>query len=349
MTVTFFVPGSLPPTTGAIVFDTMLAEQLRRLGHDVTLVPVAGAHPMPDAAARASAAELWRAHQPLSPADTVVIDGFCLYAFDGLEQHLGAAGAIGMVHHPMSLEPQLPQAERDAFMAIEQRILPRLARIVVPSEAIRTSVTAALALPPAMVAVVTPGIPDVARSAGSGGRRCHLLAIGSLIPRKGHETVLRALAGLADLDWTLTICGDSDIDPGHAAELGALVGTVGLADRVVFAGACSRARLEALWQAADIFVSGSCFEGYGMAVAEAVRRGLPLAITNGAAATEVIPMDGSVIVEPGDHVQLSKALRRLIFSAPLRQDLAEASWQAGRAFPTWADQAKRFAGLFRTA
>ena len=223
MTVTFFVPGSFPATTGAIVFDTMLAEHLRSLGYGVTIVPVAGAHPMPDAAARASAAEVWRAHQPLSPADTVVIDGFCLYAFDGLEQHLGAAGAIGMVHHPMSLEPQLPQAERDAFMAIEQRILPLLARIVVPSEAIRTRVTAALALPPAMVEVATPGIPDAARSAGSGGRRCHLLAIGSLIPRKGHETVLRALAGLADLDWTLTICGDSDIDPGHATALGALV------------------------------------------------------------------------------------------------------------------------------
>jgi glycosyltransferase involved in cell wall biosynthesis len=349
MAVTFFVPGSFPATTGAIVFDSMLAEHLRSQGHDVTTVPVAGAHPMPDAAARASAAELWRAHQPLSPADTVVIDGFCLYAFDGLDHHLSAAGAIGMVHHPMSLEPQLPQAERDAFMAIEQRILPLLARIVVPSETIRTRLTAALALPPAMVEVVTPGIPDAPRSAGSGGHRSHLLAIGSLIPRKGHETVLRALAGLADLDWTLTICGDGNIDPGHAAALGALVEALGLVDRVVFAGACSRVRLESLWQAADVFVSGSCFEGYGMAVAEAVRRGLPLAITNGAAAAEVIPLDGSVIVEPGDHVQLSKALRRLIFGAPLRQDLAEAAWQAGRVFPTWTDQAKRFADLFRIA
>jgi glycosyltransferase involved in cell wall biosynthesis len=349
VSVTFFVPGSFPDTTGAIVFDRMLAEQLRGLGYGVTIVPVAGAHPMPDAAARASAAALWRAHRRLSPANTAVIDGFCLYAFDGLEQSLQAAGAIGMVHHPMSLEPQLPQGERDAFGAIEQRILPRLARIVVPSEAIRSRLTAALTLPQAVVALVTPGVADAARSTGSGGRRCHLLAIGSLIPRKGHDTVLRALAGLADLDWMLTICGDSEIDPDHAAALHALVETIGLSGRVVFAGACAPARLEALWQTADIFVSGSCFEGYGMAVAEATRRGLPLAVTNGAAATEVIPLEGSVIVEPGDHVQLSKALRRLIFSAPLRQDLAEAAWQAGRALPTWADQGQRFADLLPTA
>jgi glycosyltransferase involved in cell wall biosynthesis len=153
------------------------------------------------------------------------------------------------------------------------------------------------------------------------------------------------LAGLADLDWTLTICGDAGIDPGHAAALRTLAETTGLADRVVFAGACAPAQLESLWQAADIFVSGSCFEGYGMAVAEAVRRGLPLAVTSGAATPEVIPLEGSVIVEPGDHVQLSKALRRLIFSAPLRQTLAEAAWQAGCAFPAWADQGRRFADL----
>jgi glycosyltransferase involved in cell wall biosynthesis len=345
MIITFFVPGSFPATTGAIVFDRRLADELRSLGHEVTIMPVAGAHPQPDAAARASAAELWRAHQGRRPASMAVIDGFCLYAFDGLEQSLQAAGAIGLVHHPMSLEPQLPQAERDAFAVIEQRILPRLARIVVPSDAIRTRLTAAAALAAAKVDVVTPGIPEAPRSTGSGDRRCHLLAIGSLIPRKGHETVLRALAPLADLDWMLTIAGDSELDPDHAAGLRALAETAGLAGRVIFAGACTPERLEQLWQAADLFVSGSCFEGYGMAVAEAVRRGLPLAVTNGAAATEVIPLEGSVIVEPGDHVQLSKALRRLIFSAPLRQDLSEAAWRAGRAFPTWANQGQRFADL----
>ncbi len=82
-----------------------------------------------------------------------------------------------------------------------------------------------------------------------------------------------------------------------------------------------------------------------MAVAEAVRRGLPLAVTHSAAASEVIPRDGSVIVEPGDDAQLSKALRRLIFSAPLRHDLSEAAWQAGRALPNWAEQGRRFADL----
>jgi glycosyltransferase involved in cell wall biosynthesis len=345
MALTFFVPGCFPPTTGAIVFDTRLAAELRTLGHAVTFVPVSGQHPWPDSAARASAAALWQAHRPTHAGDRAVIDGFCLYAFDGLEEPLREAGAITMFHHPMSLEPQLSAAERSAFAAVEQRLLPMLARIVVPSEAGRAQLTAAMALSAEAIAVVTPGIPDPGRSTGSGGRTCHLLAVGSLIPRKGHDTVLSALAGLPDLDWKLTICGDEGIDPAHAAALREAAEAPGLAGRVTFAGACGSEQMESLWRSADLFVSGSRFEGYGMAVAEAVRRGLPLAVTKGAAAVEVIPPEASVIVEPGDYVQLSKGVRRLIFSAPLRRDLADAAWQAGRAFPSWADQGRRFASL----
>jgi glycosyltransferase involved in cell wall biosynthesis len=343
--LTFFVPGCFPPTTGAIVFDNRLAAELRALGHVVTFVPVSGQHPWPDGVARASATALWQAHRPAHPDDRAVIDGFCLYAFDGLEASLREARAITMFHHPMSQEPQLSTAERGAFAAIEQRLLSELARIVVPSEAGRAQLTAVMTLAAEAITVVTPGSPDPGRSTGSGGRACHLLAVGSLIPRKGHDTVLRALAGLPDLDWRLTICGDESIDPAHAAALHEAAEAPALTGRVTFAGACGSAQMDSLWRSADLFVSGSRFEGYGMAVAEAVRRGLPLAVTNGAAAAEVIPPEASIIVEPGDHVQLSKGLRRLIFSAALRDELADAAWRAGRSFPSWADQGRCFAAL----
>src|SRR5579875_1065462 len=101
MRVTVFVPGSFPATAGAIVYDTRLAEELRALGHEVTLQPVAGRHPMPDDAAMASAAALWDAHRRAEPASVAVIDGFCLYAFAACADDLGAAGAIALVHHLM--------------------------------------------------------------------------------------------------------------------------------------------------------------------------------------------------------------------------------------------------------
>ncbi len=183
--VTFFVPGCFPATTGAIVFDTRLAQELRALGHEVAILPVAGRHPMPDELARASAAALWAAHRHASPAATAVIDGFCLYAFAPLAESLHDAGAIGLVHHLMSQEPQLGVPERNAFARIERALLPRLMRIVLPSETNRRRLAETLSLPVEAVAVVTPGIPEAPRSTGSRGRRCHLLAVGSLTPARG--------------------------------------------------------------------------------------------------------------------------------------------------------------------
>jgi hypothetical protein len=48
------------------------------------------------------------------------------------------------------------------------------------------------------------------------------------------------------------------------------------------------------------------------------------------------------VCEPGDHEQLSKALRRLVFSSALRKEMAEAAWQVGHALPSWGSQAQEF-------
>ena len=53
--------------------------------------------------------------------------------------------------------------------------------------------------------------------------------------------------------------------------------------------------------------------------------------------------ENGIMVQPGDQVTLSKALRRVIFSAALRHDMAEAAWQSGRQLPTWDEQSCAFA------
>src|SRR4029079_361276 len=94
------------------------------------------------------------------------------------------------------------------------------------------------------------------RARGSGGwcaRPCHILSIGTLIPRKGHDLLLRALARLFDLDWHLTIVGSSERDRVHARELTALAEQLGVDRRVRFAGEVTGGALEALWREADLF------------------------------------------------------------------------------------------------
>jgi glycosyltransferase involved in cell wall biosynthesis len=145
-----------------------------------------------------------------------------------------------------------------------------------------------------------------------------------------------------DVEWTLTIAGGAR-DPVHAHGLRALAEELGVAQRVTFAGEVSDAELEALYAGADLFALATHWEGYGMAAAEAMARGLPVAVTAGGAIAEVVPMEAGVVSPPGDVVSFTKGLRRVLFDGGLRQAMAEAAWAAGQALPRWEDRATLFA------
>jgi glycosyltransferase involved in cell wall biosynthesis len=172
--------------------------------------------------------------------------------------------------------------------------------------------------------------------------------VGSLIPRKGHDVLLRALARLTDLDWTLRIAGPV-ADPVHADGLHALAEELGLANRVAFLGALTGEALEAEYAAADLFALATWFEGFGMAAAEAQARGLPLILCTGGAIADLVGPGAAILAAPGDANSLSRGMRRPIIDTALRAQMAEASWQAGQSLPRWEDRATRFVAELEAA
>ena len=188
----------------------------------------------------------------------------------------------------------------------------------------------------AAVDVVVPGAHDLPHNVAAGGT-CRILSVGVLTPRKGHDVLLRALARLRDLDWSLTIAGSAGRDTAHTAYLTALIPELGLTDRVRILADPDDATLDALWREAHLFALATRWEGYPAGVAEALRRGVPVVVTEGGGA--LVPMAAGAVCALEDEPTLSKCLRRVVFDAALRAEMAEAAWQAGRDLPGWPAQA----------
>ncbi|MCC6717274.1 MAG: glycosyltransferase family 4 protein [Acetobacteraceae bacterium] len=336
MRLTLLVPAPLATISGGYGYDRRVIAELRAAGHTVDVLELAGRHPLPDATARQSARDAWAA---LPPDALPLIDGLGLPAFDGL---IDDRPTLGLIHHPTSLEAGTPDADRAALAEIEARMFPALSGCIVTSDTTAETLAKDFAVAPGRIATVAPGTDPAPRSPGSGSPTCHILSVGALIPRKGHELLLRALARLFDLDWHLTIAGGTP-DPVYAQTLTNLAEELKIIQRVRFVGTLTGDALETLWQNSDIFALATEYEGYGMVIAEALKRGLPVAITKGGAAGALVPDEAGIACDVGDLVTYSKALRRVIFDTELRADMAQAAFEAGQALPDWSTQGAEFA------
>jgi glycosyltransferase involved in cell wall biosynthesis len=337
MQVHFVVPGSLDQRTGGYLYDRRIIEGLRAQGRRVTVHELAGNFPLVDDAAREAAAAALAAMADGLP----MIDGLALPAFAGLRTRLPRSW-IALVHHPLALETGLAPEQVETLVRIERRLLPLARRVIVTSPHTASDL-AAYQVPAARIGVVLPGTDPAPLARGSGGRGFALLCVASLTPRKGHLVLLEALAGLVDLEWHLTCAGSPDRDPQTAHAIGAAIARLGLDDRVSLVGEQDEAGLAPLYDRADLFVLASYHEGYGMVLAEALARGLPIVGTKAGAISGTVPPSAGILVEPGDPAALAGALHQIMTDQPLRDLLSAGSASERERLPGWGDAVQAFA------
>jgi len=111
-----------------------------------------------------------------------------------------------------------------------------------------------------------------------------------------------------------------------------------LEERVIFLGELDTRVLESWYDRSTLFVLPSYYEGYGMALCEALARGLPVLSTTGGAIPYTVPAEAGVLVPPGDPRALADALRALLSPRGDRLDALRAgALRAARELPDWAE------------
>jgi glycosyltransferase involved in cell wall biosynthesis len=174
----------------------------------------------------------------------------------------------------------------------------------------------------------------------------HLFFLGNLIPRKGLNTLLEALAGLPGNQWQLVVAGSQEADPAYARAVRKQAAALKLDGRVQFLGRLEEGELARWLSDSHVLVVPSSYEGYGIVYLEGMGFGLPAVATTAGAAGEIIT-DGreGFLVPSGDTAALADRLKVLAQDRNCLLRMSLAARQRYLAHPTW-EQSMAAAGSF---
>jgi glycosyltransferase-like protein len=175
-----------------------------------------------------------------------------------------------------------------------------------------------------------------------------ILAVGGIEPRKGSDTLVRALGEMKssrDVSPVLAVVGGHSFQDHRPYREGVLqlLPELGLEldDDVVLVGTVPDVDIPSWYAAADVLAFPSVKEGFGLAVLEAMGAGIPVVTSDLPVFREyLVPGHDAILVEPGDVGGLAAALLSTMEDADLRQALVGAGADVAARF-TWAESAQQ--------
>ena len=332
--------------TGGNTYDRRVCHGLAAAGWSVRVHPVRGSWPRPGAASHAALAGVV---ERIPDGAVVLLDGLVAStAPEVLVPQASRLRLVALVHMPLG-----HGAGADGNRTREGAVLTAAASVVTTSRWARRTLLELYSLPGDRVHVAEPGVDsaDLAPGTETGGA---LLSVAAVIPGKGHDVLLDALATMTGLRWDCLCVGSLDRDPAFAERLRRRARDGGLAARVRFPGPQTGAELARSYVASDLLVLASRAETYGMVVTEALARGLPVVAAEVGGVPEALGhgADGvrpGLLVPPDDPAALGAALRAWLGDAGLRQRLRRAARERRASLARWSTTTSLVSGVLAGA
>jgi len=231
--------------------------------------------------------------------------------------------------------------------AVSRSVYAAAARVICISERVAQGVRAGLDQN-ANISVVYNGV-DSSMFAPGGNEdfsRPSILSVGNLIPIKGHEVLLRAVAAVAPSHPQVEcrIIGDGP----ERARLEGLARKLRIEDRVWFMGRKSRAEVAQRMRESTLFALPSSYEGLGCVYLEAMSAERTTIGCRGQGIDEVIRHgENGWLIRPNDVGELTSALQRLLSDRNLRETIGKGGRHTILEGFTLAHQAERLVSIYR--
>ena len=172
----------------------------------------------------------------------------------------------------------------------------------------------------------------------------YVLHISSSDPRDNTPAVIRAYQRArcaSKIPQKLIIGGNVDIKESGLEEL---IRESNLKNNIIFTGRLPEKELVALYQAADLFIDPSLYEGFGLQVIEAMSCGVPVITSNLTSLPEIVG-DAGILLDPADIAGLASALVRVLTDAGLCSLMRQKSLQRAKFF-SWDKTARETLAIY---
>lgn len=342
MHVGLVVYGPLSTTSGGFLYDRRLVRHLRGRGVAVDVIELPWRSTRRGLLDNLDRRVRRRLERP--SIDVLLQDELCHPSLCWLNDRLAFDGPVlSIVHHLRSSEPRAA-SWRTLHRRIERRYLRTVDGVIATSRATRSvvddlaEVDRAVVVPPGTGRFEPSVGPDDVGARAHDGGPLRVVFVGSLIRRKGLDTLLAGLARLPSEAWRCTVIGDETVDEAYTADRRRQASRLGIADRVAFAGRLSDAGLADELAAGHVLAVPSRYEGFGIAYLEAMGFGLPPVATTAGGAPELVT-DGKDgwLVPPDEPEAIARALRPLLADRDRLARHGRAALARHAAHPTWEE------------
>ncbi|HEX2069814.1 MAG TPA: glycosyltransferase family 4 protein [Actinomycetota bacterium] len=307
----FVVPGGIEAVTGGNLYDSYVIRALERTNWSVQLEEPGDA--------------------PVA-ADVIVVDSLAF-----------AYGRPRTTAPIVALAHQLPSEAnwRPEWEEAERRILAAASLVVVVADHVRHTLSRFTDAP---IEVIPPGRDYAAASEAARLEGNDVLCVANGIPGKGVPEAITSIRAAAALGAELVVVGDPNKDEAEGERIQAAISDVNGPIRLV--GVVDRDELSDLYAGARVLLTASRYEGWPIAVSEAMASGLPIVGFDAPGVRQLVrsSVDG-LLVAPGDVVALSEAIRHVFNDGTRAREMGNAARERALTWPTWSETGERFVSV----
>ena len=256
---------------------------------------------------------------------------------------------LSFIHFP----GRFPTLQRQYLTKMTRRACKKAKRVITISESSRQDVHQFFDIPLSQIDVILPGVDscyrllsdsEVQQFKNDKGIGRFILHVGTLQPRKNITTLIEAFAQLQIPDLQLILVGGKG---WLYDEIFARIQELDIEDKVIFTGYVPDEELPLWYNAAELFVLPSVYEGFGMPVVEAMACGTPVIASNTSSIPEAVG-DAGLLFDPHSVSELVDRMGHVLNDPAQQAKMKEKGGRHARNF-SWEHAGQKTAVSYQRA